>query len=892
MQRLTGSPSVDIQAPVDTHGAVDARIGHLREVTCTVNGALRTAAVEDDESAIEMIRNQLGITGPKLACGGGVCGACTVLLDETPIASCLTPATALEHRSVVTVEGLSSPNLHPVQRAFMAHDALQCGYCTPGFVVSSVAFVNRWRSTNVGEPTRHEIADALAGHLCRCGAYEGIYRAVRAACRGDFDDSVTDHSILSPRHEALAKVTGAALFTTDIQLPGQLEAVLVRSHVAHATINHLDVNRAKTVPGLRALIELLPDDRTVRWAGQPLAAVAATDLQSAQMAARFVSIDMVELPAIISPSEARNPNAGIVHGGRAGRKAAPSSAENPLFPAGWKGNIRGPGRVALRPFAVGSRVKRARNRNDPLLFEQTFGTAVQVHTPLEPHACVADWSDPSKLELWVSTQAVDHLSHAVSEKFGLARDRVIVHADHVGGAFGSKLALTTEVIAACELSRVALAPVRLVYSRGEELTGGGLRPGTQSHVSMLADSSGRLRALSIDTYGDGGVSIGNTTAGLAGFMYGTTPRRLRDYDVVTNAPPGTPFRGPGGPPLAWALEQSVDAVAESLDESPIALRKRWDKNARRQELYDWADALPVWQQRETSGSATGRFRTGVGIAAANWIYVVDPNVEVEVAVRNGRLTASCAVQDMGTGSRTVLARAVAQEFGIAESEVVVLIGRSDLSHGPASGGSRTTTSLYPTAREAAAKLRAQITGELSANEGMSATAKRKKDSKRRLVPFTIRNMQIGRGFSGAVHVTHVECDTHTGKTRVLQVWGGIAVGKIVIPTLARSQCEGAIIQGIGYALYEERRLDPNTGHVLSANLEDYRIPQLGDTPEITIHFHESGWDHVPGGAVGLGEIATIGVAASVGNAIHNATGWRPTELPVRPDRLLDGMGAV
>jgi len=155
--------------------------------------------------------------------------------------------------------------------------------------------------------------------------------------------------------------------------------------------------------------------------------------------------------------------------------------------------------------------------------------------------------------------------------------------------------------------------------------------------------------------------------------------------------------------------------------------------------------------------------------------------------------------------------------------------------------------------------------------------------------MTMNGIQIGRGFSAALHVTEVEVDTRTGKTRVLRVHGGIAVGRIHAPVLARSQCEGSIIQGVGLALYENQVLDPHTGLTLTANLEDYRIPQLGDTPEIDIHFHEEGWDRVPGGGVGLGEVATVSPAASVGNAIFNATGWRPLSLPVRPDRLLEGL---
>uniref|UniRef100_UPI000623BB6B molybdopterin cofactor-binding domain-containing protein n=1 Tax=Allosalinactinospora lopnorensis TaxID=1352348 RepID=UPI000623BB6B len=194
--------------------------------------------------------------------------------------------------------------------------------------------------------------------------------------------------------------------------------------------------------------------------------------------------------------------------------------------------------------------------------------------------------------------------------------------------------------------------------------------------------------------------------------------------------------------------------------------------------------------------------------------------------------------------------------------------------------------------DAARRLRAALQGRAvgtSAVEGLRVVGRRHSDRRGYVTPFATEGMALGRGFSGAVHVTEVEVDTHLGQTRVTRVWAGIAAGRIYSPRLARNQCEGGVVQGIGYALYEERRTDPNTGVVLTDNLEDYRIPGMGDTPEIVVHFHEEGWEHVTGGGVGVGEVATIGVAASVGNAVHNATGWRPHHLPIRPDRLLEGI---
>jgi xanthine dehydrogenase YagR molybdenum-binding subunit len=860
----------------------------LMELTTTVNDEARVLDVDGTESAVDVVRDGLGLTGTKLVCGSGVCGACTLLVDGEPVLGCLTPATRLRDASVTTVEGLADgDDLHPVQRAFAHHDGLQCGYCTPGFVVDAVAFHDRWRAEHgAGEPdgpSREVIAEALAGHLCRCGSYEGIYRAVAAACRGDHDGGVGDVE----RVDAPAKVTGAAVYTTDVVLPGMLHAAIRRSDVAAGTVG--PIRFPDGVVGL----DVLGDDRRVRWAGQPIAVVAAESLAEACRVARELVVPLTAHDFVLDPEVAVRPGAPLVYPTRGERKAAPSAGEGGSMPAPWDGNRHGPSRSPFLGTLAKRRVGAARADGRRGLVELEFHTAAQLHTAFEPHACVADWTDPQHLRVWLSTQGVDLMRHAIADRFDLDPAQVEVVAEHVGGGFGAKLSLTTEATSAIALSRLARRPVRLVLDRHEELTGTGNRPGSRSRVSMLVDDDTQaVKALVVDTDSHAGVAIGNSVAALSMLLYERTPRLARDVDVVTNAPPGAPFRGPGGPTSAWSLEQTVDEVAHRFGRDPIGLRAQWDGNQKRQALYRWASALPTWERRPATGSQSGRFRRGVGVAAGNWIYLVDPDCEVVVSVQAGHLVASTAAQDMGTGSRTVVARAVAGVFDVDPSHVEVRLGRSHggTSHGPASGGSRTTVSLWSTAVEAATSLRDRVGTDLGrAPDGASATAKRGGDRGLRAVPMTMNGIQIGRGFSAALHVTEVEVDTRTGKTRVLRVHGGIAVGRIHAPVLARSQCEGSIIQGIGLALYENQVLDPHTGLTLTANLEDYHIPQLGDTPEIDIHFHEEGWDRVPGGGVGLGEVATVSPAASVGNAIFNATGWRPLTLPVRPDRLLEGL---
>src|SRR6476659_4777242 len=246
--------------------------------TMRINGRVEPLPDHPDSLLIDVVRDALKLTGTKLVCGAGVCGACTVLVDGAPVVSCLMPARAAAGKSVTTVEGIGAGKLHQVQKAFMAHDALQCGFCTPGFIVEAAAFHAGWRAAKrTATPSREDIAAALSGHLCRCGAYDNIYRAVADACAGRFDGEYVN----APRIEARDKVTGAARYTVDIRHDGQLEGAILRSAAAHAKITGLDLAPARAIPGVAAAISLLAEDNTVRYVGAPIAAVAAKDRRTA-----------------------------------------------------------------------------------------------------------------------------------------------------------------------------------------------------------------------------------------------------------------------------------------------------------------------------------------------------------------------------------------------------------------------------------------------------------------------------------------------------------------------------------------------------------------------------------------------------------------------------------
>ncbi|WP_029082014.1 molybdopterin-dependent oxidoreductase [Bradyrhizobium sp. th.b2] len=882
--------------------------------TTTINGRVESLPDDPDALLIDVVRDQLKLTGTKLVCGAGVCGACTVLVDGAPVASCLMPAGAAAGKSVTTVEGIGAATLHPVQRAFMAHDALQCGFCTPGFIVEATAFCDRWRATKgTAVPSREEIGVALSGHLCRCGAYDGIFRAVADACTGRFDgDNVT-----APRIEARDKVTGAAKYTVDINHNGQLEGVILRSREAHARITTLDLAPARAIPGVAA-VSLLGDDRIVRYVGEPIAAVAAPDRRTAHAALAAIKLTSERLPSVIGLDAGRKDDAPVVFD-KASRKRAGNVSEAAGGPAPWKQNIRGPTAVfSTRAKKARNWVDEARQANNRLLVEATFRTATQQHACLEPHAAVARF-DGDGLTLHASTQQVFHLKEQIAKRFKLGHDKVRVIADHVGGGFGSKASLGVETIAAIELAREAKAPVRVAYDRQEELSVAGYRPAAELKVALLPSEQGGLKALSVTAHADTGAATNSTIAGLARLIYPAEAKDLSDFDVISNLPPGAAFRGPGGPPMAFAVEQAIDEAALRLNVDPIALRKRWDPDPNRQRLYDWASGLEIWRNRKPAQN--GRYRRGIGVATGYWLYLWQPNVKVEVAVKAGRIIASTATQDIGTGTRSVLADTIAREFDLEPADIEVRIGDSSLPEGPGSGGSRVTASVLPPTLQAVRKLKAAILEQatrkpapgsnapwrelIARSPDIAVTETRGEDGKNTapgirsplrevgLMGFVFgwmmrrfSNIAVGAGVPSSVQVIEVEVDTWLGHVRVLNVHTGIAVGKIAAPALAHSQACGAVIQGLGYALYEARELDPTSGDVLTAGMEDYRIPGIADTPEIDVHFDEAGFDHVLGNSVGIGEASTVPTSAAVANAIHNAIGVRLTEIPIRPDRIV------
>jgi xanthine dehydrogenase YagR molybdenum-binding subunit len=423
-----------------------------------------------------------------------------------------------------------------------------------------------------------------------------------------------------------------------------------------------------------------------------------------------------------------------------------------------------------------------------------------------------------------------------------------------------------ETTTAIELAREAKAPVRVAYDRHEELSVTGYRPATEVKIALLPSEQGELKALSLTAYADTGRrdQFDHRGAGPPDLSGGSKrTRRFRRHQQFAGR---RPFRGPGGPPMAFALEQAIDEAALRMNVDPIALRKRWDPDPNRQRLYDWASGLEVWRNRKPIAAQSGRYRRGVGVATGYWLYLWQPGSKVEVAVKGGRLIASTATQDIGTGTRTVIANTVAREFGLEPHEIEVRIGDSNLPEGPGLGrqpghgfgdpadaaGDRAVEGVDPATRKAATGpgSNAPWREMLAASPDLSASSVRPEDSKQMapgvesplkqagfmgwIFGWMMRrfsNLAIGAGVPSSVQVVEVEVDTWLGHVRVVKRSHrhcGRQGRSARAGATARRRAPSS--RASATRSMKAREVDSRTGDVLSGGMEDYRIPGIADTP--------------------------------------------------------------
>ncbi|MGC9270566.1 xanthine dehydrogenase family protein molybdopterin-binding subunit [Acidiphilium sp.] len=724
----------------------------------------------------------------------------------------------------------------------------------------------------------------------------------------------------APRSNGRDKVTGATRFTVDVGPRFMLHAAMLRSPLAHAEISSIDTTEAMRHAGVRA-IEIIARPRdpltgVVRYIGAPVAAVAAESRADAEAALRLIKVVYHPLPFVVDLLAARLPGAPLVHDAASAPQGHPSG-----FPAAaglaLAGNVRGPARRERGDLAAGFAAA-------SVIVEADYSTQVQTHCCMETHAIVADWQDDG-LTVHMSTQFTAGVRHELAEAFDLPLSRVRVVVDGMGGGFGSKSSLGTYGRVAVALSRDAGAPVRLVLDRMEEQMDTGNRPSTTQHLRIGARSDGTLTAVSVVSYGTAGVAVGAGIGGFAETLYAVPHFASDQYDVFTNAGPGSAMRGPGNTPGAWAVEQAVDELAERLAIDALVLRDRIDPSPVRREERRLGALRIGWAGRHAPGSDPGPVKRGIGVAQSLWPANVQTNAACEVRVmRDGSVEVRSGVQDIGTGVGTIMAQVVAEVLGLRPEQIAVRIGDTDFPAGPPSYGSRTTASITPPARTAAWQVLQMLLreaglalnaapadliaasgrimlrdqpergldfGEVAARlptDQIGATAARGDDYggfRRRM-----GDAAIARHDLGGVQFAQVAVDTETGVIKVERVVAVHDCGRPINPKQLESQVQGGVLMGMSYALFETRVLDRHSGRMLNADLEAYKLAGPADTPDIEVIILENYQGENATDAYGIAEPANIATAPAIANAVYNAIGVRLRSLPMTPAAVLAALG--
>lgn len=758
------------------------------------------------------------------------------------------------------------------------------------------------------------------------------------------------------RLDAALKATGQARYTADVRLPGMLWGKLVDAPHPHARVRSVDTSAAERHPGVRAVHVLdtvtgvaterepghqrlnvqrvgtggggAPADGgpalpVVRYAGQPVAAVAATSMAAAEEAARLVRVDYEVLPFVAEMEAAMRPGAPLVFEGPVDQEGTGGGGGAvPGLPQ--RGNVRGP--LTRTPFGGPRGDAEAGLREAEVVVRGEFRTQVQTHQPLEPHGVVADWR-PDGLTVYASTQDTVGVRQELAEVFGLPRARVRVLCEFMGGGFGAKFGPGNHGVAAAHLSREAGAPVWLMLDRKEQHTQVGNRPSTLQRLEVGAKRDGALTAVRLVSHGTAGAGLGAGVGTVAQLLYDCPNFAQEQYDVLMNAGPGTAFRAPGAVQGAFAMEQVIDELAEQLGLDPVALRDRIDRSPQRREQRRLGAERFGWAARRPPGSDPGPLKRGVGMAQSTWPRVTETDAAAEVRVlKDGSVEVLSSVQDLGTGIRTVLAQVVAEELGILPGDVTVRIGDTNFPAGPGSGGSKTTGSITPAVRQAAWKVRerllAQVAPELRVSpdrlvmaagrvevagepgRGLGFAEACGKMRREQIAEIGTRRADYGgfrlerpdgglsHGDLGGVQFVEVLVDTETGYVKVERVVAVHDCGRPINPLAIRSQVNGGVLQGISYALFEDRVLDARSGLQVNPNLEQYKILGARETPRIEVLLIEDYQGRSNTDAFGVAEACNVPTAPAVANAFYNATGVRMRALPMNPRSVLAALGKV
>lgn len=915
----------------------------MKTINLTINNKKYSLLINESDSLLKVIREKSGLTGTKEGCSQGSCGACTVIADGNPVLSCITPAIRFENKKITTIEGVSEkgkPDL--LQSLFVKNGAIQCGFCTPGMVLTAKSFIDE-----NPDATRDDIKEALSGNLCRCTGYKKII------------DAVTDYAELSkqgivsietnnstekiigcgrPYIEAEKKVLGNAMYADDIPFKNLLHCRFLRSAYPHAEIIAIDATEAlamdgvlyvatgKELPQNFGVLPVSQDETSMainktRYIGEIVAAVAAETPELAELACKAIKVSYRPLKAYLSIDDSLN-----------------DIGENPKIHDHCKFNNNIHKKAELR---FGNQEK-AFNEAD-IVSEMEFEFEGVTHAFTEPHSATAYW-DENGLTIHTATQVPHYLHRALAKVLEVPLSRVRVIKPYVGGGFGGKSDPFPHEMIVSHIARKTGRPVRVTFNREEVFISNHGRHPSKLKMKIGATKEGKLTSIDADIAIDGGAygSFGIVTSYYNGVLlqapYEIPNFGFKTYRVYTNKPQSGAMRGHGAVNSRFAAETLIDDIADRLGMDPCDLRFKnfYKQNTQTVGQYRITSngsqmALKEVMEKSRWTDKKGKLPKGKGIGVACGFFISGsalpiiwndyPQTVVHLKLDfDGRVLISSGASDIGQGSDTMLAMVVAETLGIDMNHVFVLAADTLLT--PVDMGSyssRVTFMCGNAAKSAAQELKKEILKAVSdqreiAIEELYIEKNRVKSNSKSIdltwleaidmatakrgaltVSGNYISPKLGGDFKGAgaglspsysfgACVAEVNVDFKTGKVELTEIWGAHDCGKALNPLAVEGQLEGSWHMGIGQAMSEEIKYF--NGLLLNNNFIDYKIPTSLDTPEINTSIIESIDPEGPYGAKECGEGAIHPIIPAIANAIYNATGVRVNKLPIKADELL------
>jgi len=919
-------------------------------IKLTVNGKEHQVIVKPHDTLAKVLREKIMLTGTKIGCEQGSCGACTVFVDGKAVQSCITPAMRINGSIITTIEGVADQNkLHKLQEKFVEKGAIQCGYCTPGMIMTSLDFLEE--NPN---PNTEEIKEAISGNLCRCTGYKKIIEAVEAYVSEENNlhppighlpkKEAKKYKMVGegrPYIEAEKKVQGTADYADDIQTKNALFTKFVRSTHAHAKINSINKNKAEELPGVRSVItgEELPvkfgvlpisqDERAMaidktRYIGEIVVAVAADTEEIAAEACKLIEIDYSPIRPFFDMKE-----------------ACEDVGEDEQIHDHCRFNNNIHKKAELR---FGDQQEGLANADYKVKVDFDFQGVNHGFT--EPHAATA-WWDENGLTIVTATQVPHYLHRYLAKVLEVPMNQVRVIKPTIGGGFGGKSDPFPHEMIVAHLSRVLGQPVKVRFNREEVfLTNHGRHPTTMS-MEMGVSSDGKFEVLDADIIIDGGAygSFGVVTSYYNGVLL-QAPYKLDNFGfrtrrVYTNKPQCGAMRGHGAVNSRYAVETIIDRLAEEIKMDPCELRLknfldektltvgqyRITSNGSEEslkkvmELSEWKDKFKKLPEGHGVGVACGFFISGSALPI-HWNKYPQSVVHLKVDL-DGRVLVTSGASDIGQGSDTMLAIIVAEVLGLSLENIFVVAADTTLTPiDLGSYSSRVTFMAGNAAKQAAERLREKILfavaevnkvdkAELNIQNEKVFTNDGKVDltwveaienATRKVGAINVsgayNSPKLGGDFKGAgaglspsysfgAVITEVKVDTETGHVKVVDIWGAHDAGKALNPLAVEGQLEGSWHMGLGQAVSEQMKF--RDGLLLNGNLVDYKIPTSKDTPPIHTSIIETIDPEGPFGAKECGEGAIHPVIPAVANAIYDAVGARVTSLPITSEVVLNAM---